>query len=151
MGRSQKQLRPCRLWQWRHWAYSWCSHHLQYRPKKGDRNGRFFLVSTSTSTLSTTTVCYVTSATATCGRKKRSIAEPVDDYDPDLISPVAHKDADEDDDELVDYGMKDVTNRDARFLLYWATSTSTTTSYTSPSTLATLECVPSSWTLSACG
>ena len=43
--------------------------------------------------------------------------------------------------------------RDARFLLYWATSTVTTTStsYTSTSTLASIECTPSSFTISQCG
>ena len=39
--------------------------------------------------------------------------------------------------------------RDGRFVLYWATSTST--SYTSTSTLASLACTPSGFTLSLCG
>ena len=39
--------------------------------------------------------------------------------------------------------------RDGRFVLYWATSTST--SYTSTSTLASLECTPSGFSLSLCG
>ena len=43
--------------------------------------------------------------------------------------------------------------REARALLYYATYTSTTSSitYTGTSTLATLECTPSAYTLSACG
>merc|ERR1712027_239683 len=81
----------------------------------GKRNGRFFLVSTSTSTLTTTTICYVAvTSPTTCGRKKRSI----------------------DGTEIEDL------ERDPRFLLFWATSTTTTTSYSSTSTLATLDCTP---------
>jgi hypothetical protein len=41
--------------------------------------------------------------------------------------------------------------RDAKFLVYWATSTSTSTSYTATSTIATVECTPASFTISVCG
>ena len=58
------------------------------------------------------------------------------------------------DEDLLNSGMKQYdgqSGRDARFFLFWATSTSTTTSYTSTSTLASLECTPSGYTLSQCG
>ena len=41
--------------------------------------------------------------------------------------------------------------RDAKFLLYWATTSSTSTSYTSTSTIATINCTPASFTISECG
>merc|ERR1712029_621056 len=94
----------------------------------GKRKGRVFFVSTSTSTptFSTTTQCYVkaTSIVACTKRKKRTIVDGADDM-PDMIDPVGvHRDIDEETEDAV--------------LLYWATSTvtSTTTSYTSTSTLA---------------
>ena len=43
--------------------------------------------------------------------------------------------------------------REGKFLLYWMTTTltSTSTSYTATSTLATLDCTPTSYSLSQCG
>jgi len=122
----------------------------------GKRNGRFFLVSTSTSTLTTTTICYVAvTSPTTCGRKKRSIdGTEIEDLeiDPNRISPSALEN-EEEDDELISSSMKDeeIKPRDPRFLLFWATSTTTSTSYSSTSTLATLDCTPTSYSLSACG
>ena len=45
------------------------------------------------------------------------------------------------------------TERDARFLLYWATltSTATTTSYSATLSLASLHCTPTGFSLSLCG
>merc|ERR1712130_106203 len=107
----------------------------------GKRNGRFFLVSTTTSTLTTTTICYraVTSPT-TCGRRKRSIdGTEIEDLeiDPNRIAPSALENDEEDDDLMIASSMKDeeIKPRDPRFLLYWATSTTTTTPYSSTSTL----------------
>ena len=49
-------------------------------------------------------------------------------------------------------GLKEAEeDRDAKFLLYWATTTSTSTSYTSTSTIATVNCTPASFTISVCG
>merc|ERR1719168_456526 len=44
-------------------------------------------------------------------------------------------------------------DRNAKFLVYWltTTSTSTSTTYSTTSTLASLECTPSGFTLSVCG
>ena len=55
-------------------------------------------------------------------------------------------------DEEVDSGLEDGDGgsvRDGRFLLYWHTTTST--SYTATSTLASLACTPSGFSLSLCG
>merc|ERR1712102_3084 len=127
------------------------------------RKGRFFFVSTSTSTstFTTTTRCYVkASSIVACTRKKRAIVDDADDK-PVLIEPEnvrVHRDIDEEtEDAILNSGIQEddeeSRRRDARFLLYWATSTvtSTTTSYTSTSTLATLECTPTSYSLSICG
>ena len=62
----------------------------------------------------------------------------------------------EDEDEALESGLTDddeEKQRNARFLLYWATTTSTTTttSITGTSTLASIECTPSSFTINECG
>ena len=50
-------------------------------------------------------------------------------------------------------GGQEKEERPGRGLLYWATSTdiSTSTTYTGTSTLASLACTPSAFTLSECG
>ena len=42
------------------------------------------------------------------------------------------------------------SQREARFMLYWGTTTTTATSYTATSTLGSLECTPSAFSLSIC-
>ena len=57
----------------------------------------------------------------------------------------------ENEDEL--QSGKTEAERQAKFLLYWRTTslTSTTTTYTGTSTLASLECTPSNFGLQSCG
>merc|ERR1712128_114021 len=120
------------------------------------RAPRFFLVSSTTSVLSTTTMCWFSGTAAistTCsGRKKRSIlSQPVEeDVERKEISPSLIADEIIDGIEDVESGMKE-SERDGRFLLYWATTTSTTTSFTSTSTIATLNCTPANYAVSQCG
>ena len=45
---------------------------------------------------------------------------------------------------------EDPMKRKAKALLYWMTTTSTFTWYTSTSTIATIECTPSGFTISRC-
>merc|ERR1712079_451259 len=136
---------------------------------KKSKHPKLFFVSSSstTTTLSTITLCYSTSTsftTTACGRKKRTIyTDPVTkevgglDLD-DLIAPQAPKgDAMEDGrddshDDLVKSGQAGY-EREGKFLLYWKTTTftSTYTSYTATTTLGALECTPSSFALSECG
>ena len=56
---------------------------------------------------------------------------------------------------LLDSGLIDASGNDrkGKFLLYWKTTTltSTTTTFSSTTTLGTLECTPSGFTLSLCG
>merc|ERR1712137_852929 len=105
------------------------------------REPKLFFVSSSstTSTVTTFSNCYstLTSVTATCGRKRRAITEQIDvdvDVAPSMVSPD------------LDSGMEDPESSNARqgkFLLYWlTTSTSTTTTYSATTTLY-LSCVPS--------
>merc|ERR1711874_80500 len=131
---------------------------------KKSKHPKLFFVSSSstTTTLSTTTLCYSTASsgftTTACGRKKRAIyTDPVtgevkglDDF----IQPQESvSDAREgvSDDEVVESGQAEY-EREGKFLLYWktTTSTSTYTSYTATTTLGALECTPSSFGISQC-
>merc|ERR1719410_2307975 len=126
----------------------------------------FFVSSSSTSTLSTTTLCYSTSTTFTTtacsGKKKRAIyTAPVEetlDLE-DYIKPqpiVSERDDDNLDNDaeavnekLIESGKTEY-EREGKFLLYWktTTSTSTSTSYTATTTLGALGCTPSGFTVS---
>merc|ERR1712004_907622 len=102
--------------------------------------GKLFWESTAstTSTLSTTTQCFVTSgAVAACGRKKRSIKYDVDGTGSPISATPSQTGARGDGEDLegekgVQPGMGEAPNRQARFVLYWrtTTATSTSTSYT---------------------
>ena len=65
---------------------------VAYGTEVNNREGKLFLVSssTTTSTLSTSTICYTTNAAAACvGRKKRTIQEsPIDTFELD-VAPVS--------------------------------------------------------------
>merc|ERR1719483_275708 len=117
------------------------------------REPRLFLVSstTSTTTLSTSTVCFVQSVTAqallTCKKRKRSIninSIPSGSYDSE-IQPHSSLRSSSD----IETGMDD---REGKFLKYWITTTitSSTTSITATSSLASLICTPAGYTLSGC-
>merc|ERR1712241_1334266 len=123
------------------------------------REPKLFFVSSSstTSSLSTSTVCFKATATGavTCGkRKKRSmVVNGISEADGE-IQPQRSFDAEDNSDPKVESGAEDPTtsDRDGRFLLYWltTTSTSTTTIYTGTSTIASLDCTPSGYTVSEC-
>merc|ERR1712079_894590 len=130
------------------------------------RNAKLFFISTSstTSTVSTTTLCYTTSANAACGRRKRRNVDILNSLFPVSPSSTQWEEKDEDDilaeefereENLLDSGLIDASGNDrkGKFLLYWKTTTltSTTTSFSSTTTLGTLECTPSGFTLSLCG
>merc|ERR1711997_598927 len=145
-----------------------CNFSLAQGEKASDNkpNGRLFFVSstTSTSTISTSTLCYVTTANnlATCagvaGRKRRAIAFKDPNNDADVAelnpNPMVDSDSSNEKEEVVESGkMESSPFRDPKFLLYWmtTTSTSTTTTFTSTFTLSELNCTPTGFTLSACG
>merc|ERR1712062_157855 len=112
------------------------------------RKPRLFFVSTSstTTTLQTQSICYVTSGTTitTCtGRKRRSIK----------IDGAQHADVKPSQlNQEVEFSQKDAEkHRDGRFLLYWitATSISTSTYYTTTVSISAIECTTSGQSL--CG
>merc|ERR1712038_1899062 len=118
------------------------------------RNAKLFFISTSstTSTVSTTTLCYTTSANAACRRRKRRNVDTLNSLFPVTPSATQWAEKDEDDilheefeqESLLDSGLIDASGNDrkGKFLLYWKTTTltSTTTSFSSTTTLGTLEC-----------
>merc|ERR1712083_939168 len=134
--------------------------------QEGVKKPKLFYVSTlsTTSTVSTLTVCYVTSATlTTCTAGKRRKRRVELDEPAETILPSAP------DDHLWDKDMKegalaleggeedeekqeDSSLRKARFLVSWMTTTSVSTSltYTTTLTVASLTCTPSSFALSSC-
>merc|ERR1711936_723894 len=87
------------------------------------RNARLFMVSSSstTSTVSTTTYCYVSGTTAittACGKRKRSL-EAVEHMEDIVSSSVVESLDDVDGDTEVMSGESEPSQRDPRFLLYW--------------------------------
>ena len=110
------------------------------------RKPKLFFVSTSatTSTLQTASICYVSSATiATCtGRKRRTISldgdQPENAVQPSTLKRRVVK---------VDSEQEELSlnkNREGRFLLYWITTTSisTSTSYTITYSVSSVACTP---------
>merc|ERR1712062_885808 len=84
------------------------------------RKPKLFFVSTSstTTTLQTASLCYATSGTRT-GRKRRSInieGVPLADVKPSQLNQEVHS------------SQEDQLDREGRFLLYWITTTSVSTS-----------------------
>merc|ERR1712126_188525 len=119
----------------------------------GVRNPKLFLVSSTTVTLSTTTLCYSSStAAAACGkRKKRAlvIASAAGDI---AVTKSGASDSSYEADTEVTNGKNDEADvsREGKFLLYWMTTTSTSTSYTATTTISALACTPSGFTISKC-
>ena len=133
------------------------------------------MVATSTTTLSTSSVCFVSAAgsVACAKRKKRNINDArigkslilhtfyIKKVLLDLLKESEDKvsginpDKIHFEEEFVESGLKDAeegARRVQRFFnaFYYATSTSTSTSYTGTSTMATLECTPTGFTITAC-
>ena len=120
--------------------------------KEMTRKPKLFFVSTSatTSTLQTASICYVSSATiATCtGRKRRTIS--LDGVEPEgAVQPSTFKR--EVDSVQEETNSKANERREGRFLLYWITTTSisTSTSFTTTFTVSSALCTPAG--ASICG
>ena len=108
------------------------------------RKPKLFFVSTSatTSTLQTASVCYVSSSTlATCsGRKRRTIS--LDGMEPaGAVQPSTYKGEVEGESVA---SSKVGESREGRFLLYWITTTSisTSTSFTTTFSVSSALCTP---------
>merc|ERR1739844_475734 len=109
------------------------------------RKPKLFFVSTS-ATLQTASICYVTSdSIATCtGRKRRTIS--LDGMEPEgAVQPSTFKREVEGESVKQDEVSSKVNvNREGRFLLYWITTTSisTSTSFTITYTVSSAICTP---------
>merc|ERR1712037_813262 len=96
------------------------------------RKPKLFFVSTSatTSTLQTASICYVTSLTVTTctGRKRRTIS--VDGMEPEgaVKSSTFKREVEGESVQQDEAGSKVNMDREGRFLLYWITTTSISTS-----------------------
>merc|ERR1712154_279988 len=114
------------------------------------RDPRLFYVSTTTSTTTvlTATICFMTTnaaLTTACGKRKRKRFAneelvPLDgQIDPSRISDSKNP--------------ADDSKRGGRFLVYWLTTTSLSTllSYTATETIGSLVCTPSDYGMSECG
>ena len=108
----------------------------------------FYISTTSTTTiLSTTTVCFVSNTTpVVCPagkRKRKALTEPR--LDEDDINPTSVTD--------LQPHLQSGESRSGRLAIYWKTTTltSTSTTFTTSSTLASLSCTPSGFVFSLCG
>jgi len=133
----------------------------------GVRSPKIFYVSTkeASTTISTHTVCWVSSTTAatTCGRRrKRSVLE-IDGDAPQRVKADLLREY-EDNQKTVESGVKtDLDDemiassgkavRDPKFMVYWLTTTKsyTSTSYTLTYSVLSVSCTPSGWPYSLCG
>merc|ERR1712029_1075419 len=101
--------------------------------------------------LSTTTLCWVSTnnaAATTCNkRRKRFLIGETESDIPVAASPSQKNIADEDNDELLESGQTEINTdeRKGKFLLYWLTTTSTSTT-----TITDIECTPAGFTMSNC-
>ena len=125
----------------------------------GKRQPKLFYISssTTTSTYSTSTVCFKSgTALATCSKKKRKrdIMSELLEEASESIKPSRNSRMDEEElEDVLEAVEKQAENqRDPKFLLYWATltSTSTSTSYTATQTIYSLECTPTGFGTSLC-
>merc|ERR1712051_534389 len=114
-------------------------------PETNKRNPKLFFVSSTTSTISTTTICYVSSGTpstaAACGKRKRRalMVDSVTGQDTAIdFSGVTRTEQEESSPEVA--STKDEEAREGKFLLYWMTTTSA----------SSLACTPSGFTISNC-
>merc|ERR1719411_1874023 len=117
---------------------------------EASRKPKLFYVTTksSTSTLSTFSICFVSSdgAPVTCKRRKKRAglnSDPIIDQEMANIEP-----------SEVQSGLEnEQEQRNARFLVYWLTTTSTSfsTVYSATSTLASLKRTPANFPYALCG
>merc|ERR1719410_3395577 len=116
---------------------------------EASKKPRLFYVTTksSTSTLSTFSICFVSSdaAPVTCKRRKKRAglnSDPIIDQESDITPSEVQSGLENEQEE-----------RNARFLVYWLTTTSPSfsTVYSATSTLASLKCTPANFPYALCG
>ena len=130
--------------------------------REKSREPKLFYVSYSstTSTVSTASICYFSSAAvSTCKRRRRRMAFEDDPINPALaaddIEPSRRQVSQQEFEHLEEKigEQKNPEGREGRFLLYWltTTTTSTTTSFTATSSIGSVTCTPAGYTNSPCG
>merc|ERR1712177_18417 len=127
---------------------------------KESRAPRLFYVSTtsSTTTMFTQTVCYMSTATApvACGKRKKRFTDLDSQVSLDgAIQPFRTSDLEGEEEEEAPelHTSKDDDNkRNGKFLVYWLTTTSlsTLTSFTRTVTIGSIGCTPSGYTNTLC-
>merc|ERR1712223_1572688 len=94
--------------------------------------------------------CFVATGSGSCRRKRRELVsdelERNSNINLNKSSELKKLTESHSENEI----EKESPVREAKMLLYWVTTTSTTTSYTATSTLATLECIPNGFSLTSC-
>merc|ERR1712004_492498 len=113
----------------------------------------------TTSTWYGSTICFASTTTSlgTCGRRKRR-AVSISDFDPEYAAKIQPSSISDDVEDILEESAlvepsKENDSRKGRFLVYWMTTTSvsTSSSYTTTLTVASLTCTPSSFAFSLCG
>merc|ERR1712203_157464 len=131
----------------------------EMQAKKRDPKLFYVSTTTTTSTWFGSTICFASTTTTlgTCGKRKRRSIN-LSDSDPNYtpkIEPSGLSDETEDslEDNVLVEPSQDESGRKGRFLVYWMTTTSvsTSSSYTTTLTVASLTCTPSSFAFSLCG
>merc|ERR1712051_448488 len=92
-----------------------------------------------------------TSQAGPCGKRKRRalMVDSVTGQDTAIdFSGVTRTEQEESSPEVA--STKDEEAREGKFLLYWMTTTSTSTTYTATTTVSSLACTPSGFTISNC-
>ena len=136
----------------------------------GTRNSKLFYVSSTTKTVSSTTFCFKTSnaALVACSRKRKRRAMTADTNSEVVQENISHvtgqnhplerlvvswflmiyfQTAHSSQDKV---SQGDADAREGKFLMYWMTTTSTTTTYIATSTLWSLLCTPSAFNMVDC-
>merc|ERR1711953_357078 len=125
----------------------------QVQEKKRDPKLFYVSTTTTTSTWYGSTICFASTTTSlgTCGRRKRR-AVSISDLDPEYAAKINPSSISDDESALVEPSEEN-DSRKGRFLVYWMTTTSvsTSSSYTTTLTVASLTCTPSSFAFSLCG
>ena len=149
-------------------SLSWLEFNYPFYRTTQKREPKLFYVSYSstTSTVSTASICYFTTNAApiTCGRRRRRMAfadDPInptmmDDIDPSSRQQQVPEQEFKRIEEQIEAGEvegDESSGREGRFLLYWltTTTTSTTTSFTATSSIGSIACTPAGYTNVLCG
>merc|ERR550525_82179 len=131
----------------------------QGQDKKRDPKLFYVSTTTTTSTWYGSTICFASTTTSlgTCGRRKRR-AVSISDLDPKYAAKIQPSSISDDEEDIFEESAlvepsKENDSRKGRFLVYWMTTTSvsTSSSYTTTLTVASLTCTPSSFAFSLCG